>query len=75
VQAATEDGHAVAVTDPKAAELTIFTLPDLLQGEYRRFHGRMTDVVAFELPITDEGFEFLESQGSAYQPRGVRLGP
>jgi hypothetical protein len=43
------------------ANLTIFRLPEMLQKKYRSYHGRMTDVVAFELPITDEGIELIES--------------
>ncbi len=48
--------------DPIAdADLTIFQSPEMLQERYRRYHGRMTDVVAFELPITDRGIEWIES--------------
>jgi hypothetical protein len=43
------------------SDLTIFQLPEMLQEQYRCYHGRMTDVVAFELPITDDGIEWLES--------------
>lgn len=57
--------HAVVVANSEPEELTIFTLPELLQNEYRKYHGRMTDVVAFELPITVEGVDFLEADESA----------
>lgn len=43
------------------AEFTIFTGPELLRNEYQRLHGRMTDVVGFELPVTDEAIDkYLE---------------
>jgi hypothetical protein len=49
-------------------EFTIFTMPDLLRQKYRELHGRMTDVVAFELPITDRAIEeLLEAEGAGYQ--------
>lgn len=57
--------------DHQAAEEpahTIFTMPELLRDEYRRLHGRMTDVVAFELPITDRAVdELLEAEDGTYQ--------
>jgi hypothetical protein len=53
--------HAHDMTEPK---WTIFEGPERLQEEYRRLHGRMTDLVAFELPITEEAIgQLLESEG------------
>jgi hypothetical protein len=53
--------HAEEVTEP---QWTIFEGPERLQAEYRRLHGRMTDLVALELPITEEAIEeLLESEG------------
>ena len=43
------------------SDLTIFQVPEMPQEQYRRYHGRMADVVAFELPTTDDGIERLES--------------
>lgn len=40
-------------------ELTIFTGPEQLRDQYRKLHGRMTDVVGFELPITEAAIESL----------------
>jgi hypothetical protein len=53
--------HGVTDDAIEDSDLTIFQLPEMLQEQYRRYHGRMTDVVAFELPITDDGIEWLES--------------
>ena len=64
--------HPGEVTDdesPANVEFTIFTGQELLRDQYRMLHGRMTDVVGFELPITDEAIEeLLEAAGSDYTP-------
>ncbi len=54
--------NLVAVTkddDVDEPQYTIFTLPEMLRDEHRRLHGRMTDVVGFELPMTEEAIEQL----------------
>jgi len=59
--------HAQEVTDQPA--WTIFSGPERLRAEYRRLHGRMTDAVAFELPITEEAIDaLLEAEGADYKP-------
>jgi hypothetical protein len=52
---------------------TIFEAPQRLRDEYRRLHGRMTDAIAFELPITNEAIDaLLEAEGAEYEP-GMQL--
>ena len=63
--------HPVDMMEPEAGDApthTIFTMPEMLRDEYRRLHGRMTDVVAFELPITDRAIdELLEAEDGTYE--------
>lgn len=51
-------------------DFTIFTAPARLQDHYRRTHGRLTDAVGFELPITFAAIEdLLAAEGVDYNPQ------
>lgn len=55
----------------------IFVLdaPRKLREEYRRGHGRLTDLVAFELPMSSRGVDLqLEAEGEPYDPDATVLG-
>lgn len=65
----TSDEMATDGESATNSEFTIFTGQELLQDQYRKLHGRMTDLVGFELPITDEAIEqLLEAEGDDYVP-------